>query len=238
MRFVSNIYELTFQFKHVVDKRTKAEASLKFHDITEEILKQSKPSTEFGFCGLRLNLPYQHKVLTFYQHSLCVYFWASLIVSNFVINVVEKEIDPTGTNYTRVWADLDTAFNVMFLFELLINMYAFGGPFRPFWSSWWNVFDFIIVTVGMLLVTNLLGDAFSKLKLLRAFRVFRLFKRIESLNKIIVALVNAIPGVLNGDYNLNFSFGFETILTLFLHSLLTDVHFLLYIRHFSCRAFL
>ena len=31
----------------------------------------------------------------------------------------------------------------------------------------------------------------------RAFRVFRLFKRVESLNKIIVSLGRAVPGVLN-----------------------------------------
>ena len=35
------------------------------------------------------------------------------------------------------------------------------------------------------------------LRLLRAFRVFRLFKRIKSLNKIIVSLGKAIPGVAN-----------------------------------------
>jgi hypothetical protein len=33
--------------------------------------------------------------------------------------------------------------------------------------------------------------------MLRAFRVFRLFKRIKSLNKIMVSLVRAIPGILN-----------------------------------------
>ena len=33
--------------------------------------------------------------------------------------------------------------------------------------------------------------------MLRAFRVFRLFKRIKSLNKIIVSLTNAVPGLIN-----------------------------------------
>merc|ERR1719443_220985 len=35
------------------------------------------------------------------------------------------------------------------------------------------------------------------LRMMRAFRVFRLFKRVHSLNKIIVAIVHAIPGVTN-----------------------------------------
>ena len=38
---------------------------------------------------------------------------------------------------------------------------------------------------------------FAMLKIFRAFRVFRLFKRIKSLNKIIMALLNAIPSVMN-----------------------------------------
>ena len=37
----------------------------------------------------------------------------------------------------------------------------------------------------------------SLLRLMRAFRVFRLFKRVKSLNKIIVSLGKAIPGVMN-----------------------------------------
>ena len=68
-----------------------------------------------------------------------------------------------------------------------------------FFSDAWNVFDFIIVVIGVVLVTGAIppDSPVSKLKLLRAFRVFRLFKRIKSLNQIIVALVKAIPGVAN-----------------------------------------
>merc|ERR1712216_770396 len=33
--------------------------------------------------------------------------------------------------------------------------------------------------------------------MMRAFRVFRLFKRVHSLNKILVTIVHAIPGVAN-----------------------------------------
>lgn len=35
------------------------------------------------------------------------------------------------------------------------------------------------------------------LRMMRAFRVFRLFKRVKSLNKIIVSLAKAVPGVVN-----------------------------------------
>merc|ERR1712137_893869 len=64
-------------------------------------------------------------------------------------------------------------------------------------GSGWNVFDTIIVTVGVLTMVNVLSPPLDKLKLMRAFRVFRLFKRIQSLNSIIVALLKSIPGVIN-----------------------------------------
>lgn len=57
---------------------------------------------------------------------------------------------PTRVNPQR----FELAFNIIFLLELLINMYSLGGPFKPFWSSGWNVFDTIIVTVGVVLMTG------------------------------------------------------------------------------------
>jgi len=87
--------------------------------------------------------------------------------------------------------------NIIFLFELMANMYAYGGPVKQFWASGWNIFDTIIVLVGVLTMVNVLKPPLNKLKLMRAFRVFRLFKRVQSLNKIIVALMNSIPGVVN-----------------------------------------
>jgi len=78
-----------------------------------------------------------------------------------------------------------------------VNMYGYGGPVRQFWRSGWNVFDFVIVSIGVVLMTGIDLGAFNRLKLLRAFRIFRLFKRIKSLNKIISALIKAVPGVFN-----------------------------------------
>lgn len=90
-------------------------------------------------------------------------------------------------------------FNLIFLGELICNLYQYAGPRKRFWRSAWNCFDFFIVTVGVVLMIG--GDALpaplKKLKLLRALRVFRLFKRVKSLNQIIVALIASIPGVTN-----------------------------------------
>jgi hypothetical protein len=85
---------------------------------------------------------------------------------------------------------------VAFTIELGINLYAHW--FKLFWKSGWNIFDAIVVSIGVINTIKLpLPPAFSLLRMMRAFRVFRLFKRVHSLNKIIVAIVHAIPGVCN-----------------------------------------
>ena len=78
-------------------------------------------------------------------------------------------------------------------------MWSCGGPYKKFWASGWNRFDFIVVAVGVLLMTGIVppGSPLGNLKMMRAFRVFRLFKRIKSLNKVVMALIKAIPGVSN-----------------------------------------
>jgi len=139
----------------------------------------------------------QQRVLKFYTHPVIAWGVAVIIVVNFLINIVEKEIDPIASKYPGTWARFELAFNIIFLLELLINMYSLGGPFKPFWSSGWNVFDTIIVTVGVVLMTDTDLGPFNKLKLLRAFRIFRLFKRIKSLNKILVAIAGSLRGVAN-----------------------------------------
>merc|ERR1712137_342596 len=144
-------------------------------------------------------LPCQDQVFYFYNKKIVAFFVAFCIIGNFVVNILEKQIDPNPNSleYKTFWSSADYVFNIIFLIELILNMWSYGGPVRKFWASGWNVFDTIIVTVGILTVVNVLGPPLDKLKLMRAFRVFRLFKRIQSLNNIIVALFKSIPGVIN-----------------------------------------
>ena len=140
-----------------------------------------------------------HRVYTNNWVQLVVAF---VILANFVVNCVEKEVDPFPADlqlHGKLWGDFDTAFNIIFLFEIILNIWGSGGPYKKFWRSGWNVFDFIVVAAGLILMTGAVppDSPLANLKMLRAFRVFRLFKRIESLNKVISALMRAIPGVTN-----------------------------------------
>lgn len=141
-------------------------------------------------------LPHQDTVHKIYNGGLVQVAVACLIGANFLTNIVEKELDPAGTKYSSTFAVFELFYNICFTIELAVNMYAHW--WKPFWASNWNIFDVVVVTIGIVNTINLpLPPAFSMLRMMRAFRVFRLFKRVRSLNKIIVAIVHAVPGVAN-----------------------------------------
>lgn len=132
----------------------------------------------------------------FYANLYIQCFVAFLICANFLTNIVEKQIDPFGRKYTPTFEAFDLVYNVCFTIELFINLYA--NWFFDFWRSGWNIFDAVVVSIGVINMLKLpLPKAFSLLRMMRAFRVFRLFKRVKALNKIIVAIMRAVPGVMN-----------------------------------------
>lgn len=156
---------------------------------------------------------YQPKMDAIYTYPPVEYFVAFLIVANFFISITEKWIDPLAGNmnpanrkYAETWDNIGLMFNILFLIELLANMYAYW--LWDFWCTttdgkkWglnsWNCFDFVVVLIGWLIQMNVqLPGPLKLLRLMRAFRVFRLFKRVKSLNKIIVSLGKAVPGMMN-----------------------------------------
>lgn len=141
-------------------------------------------------------LPHQEKFDKFYNSLYVQVLVAFLIGANFLANVIEKEIDPDGDKHEDVFKALELVFNILFTIELAINMY--GHWFWVFWDSGWNIFDVIVVSIGIINTVKIdLPPALTLLRIMRAFRVFRLFKRVHSLNKIMVAIVHAIPGVAN-----------------------------------------
>merc|ERR1719378_1872029 len=129
---------------------------------------------------------YQIHAAMIYTNLRVQIFVAMLIGGNFMTNIVEKTIDPTGLKYEDTWGGFELFYNVSFTIELGINMYATW--FCRFWTSSWNVFDFVVVSIGLLTTFKVpLPGPFSMLRMMRAFRVFRLFKRVKALNKIMMS---------------------------------------------------
>eukprot|EP00928_Gymnodinium_smaydae_P029380 TRINITY_DN22145_c0_g1_i1.p1 TRINITY_DN22145_c0_g1~~TRINITY_DN22145_c0_g1_i1.p1 ORF type:complete len:418 (-),score=47.22 TRINITY_DN22145_c0_g1_i1:181-1434(-) len=174
---------------------TEIEAGSVEHQVLTDHLVTSgtAPGTDERPTGWRT---YQPHAAAFYNHYYCQIGVACLIGANFFINVIQAQIDPTGLLYAGVFDASELLFNILFLIELIINMYAHW--LCDFWRSSWNVFDFIVVTIGWLFQFDApLPGPMKLLRMMRAFRVFRLFKRIESLRKIMQSLTRAIPGMMN-----------------------------------------
>ena len=67
----------------------------------------------------------QKAVRRAYLNSKVQVFIAGLIMGNFFTNVVEKQIDPWNNVYgADVWYLVETVWNVVFIIELLWNMYG------------------------------------------------------------------------------------------------------------------
>eukprot|EP00240_Pyramimonas_obovata_P003206 CAMPEP_0118957174 /NCGR_PEP_ID=MMETSP1169-20130426/61960_1 /TAXON_ID=36882 /ORGANISM="Pyramimonas obovata, Strain CCMP722" /LENGTH=622 /DNA_ID=CAMNT_0006905229 /DNA_START=394 /DNA_END=2262 /DNA_ORIENTATION=- len=138
---------------------------------------------------------HQMWVRRLYTHRVSEYIVASLIMGNFIANAAEAQV--TSGDQEELFLILEIFFAAAFTVELAINLTAFW--WREFCASAWNWFDTLVVIVSILNVSAS-GDGLpgiGTLRILRAFRVVRLFKRAGSLKKIILAIGDAIPGVMN-----------------------------------------
>lgn len=111
---------------------------------------------------------YQEHAEGIYNSVVVQIVIAILIGGNFFANILEMQIDPGKSKYTGVFEALESFFNVVFLLELLLNMY--GRWCWPFWRSGWNVFDFVVVSIGVLDTAAVpLPGPLNLLRLMRAF---------------------------------------------------------------------
>ena len=144
-------------------------------------------------------LPHNDIVAHLYNLRPVQMFVAAVIVINFIAICLEKEVDPylvDNQHHFPAWFTVDSVCNIVFIIELLFNLY--GSFWRPFVANPWNYLDTLVVLVGACSLLRIeLPSPLDQLKILRAFRILRLFKKVESLNKILVALVRSIPGVMN-----------------------------------------
>jgi len=139
---------------------------------------------------------YQAQARRFYTRTDVELFVAALIAGSFLANVVQLTIDPSREDSEHVFWVLELTFNIAFTIELALNMYAFWC--YEFWHSAWNIFDFVVVGIGLLTTFHVASSGpLNLLRMMRAFRIFRLFKRVKSLKKIMKSLAQAVPGVVN-----------------------------------------
>lgn len=113
------------------------------------------------------------------------------VVAVILLNAVILGLETSPAVMAR-WGSLllvlDKLCLAVFVLELVIKMQAYRGRF---WSSGWNVFDFLVV--GVALVPG--AGPWAVLRSLRVLRVLRLLTVIPSLRKVVAAFLHSIPGL-------------------------------------------
>jgi hypothetical protein len=164
------------------------------HEVLNTVMQMANPRSPGAEPSLLKSprwRPGQHQIKTVYKRDAFQLFIAGTIMSSFVVSILEKEWDPDQVYYPSVWQVLDNVFNSIFLVELLMNIYS--QQLLAFLTSSWNIFDSVVVVVGILSMAKVeLGPA----RAIKVFRVFRLIPRVPSLNELFTNVLLSIPGVI------------------------------------------
>merc|ERR1719233_2058618 len=165
-------------------------------NLQKAIDKEMRNRQEEANKKLKRNLPYQNDIKQFYDRKSIQIFVAFLILLNFLISAINSQLLPKeGRDDIAlfIFEACEWFFAYAFLIELMVNFY--GSYFWEFWTSAWNIFDFVIVVISLLslYMSNLPG--ISVLRLFRAFRVVRLFKRIKTMRKMMESIIKSLPGM-------------------------------------------
>lgn len=113
------------------------------------------------------------------------------ILAVIVFNAVTLGLSTSGVLSSRfgtLFSVLDTAVLAIFVLEMAAKIWAFG---LGFFRRAWNLFDLAIVVISVLPTTGNL----SVLRALRVIRVTRILSTIPQMRAVVVALLNALPGM-------------------------------------------
>lgn len=83
---------------------------------------------------------------------------------------------------------LDHAILTVFTLEIVLLMASRGSKF---FHDPWCIFDFLVVGISLIPVT----ESLSVLRSLRVLRVLRLINKVESMRKVVVGLLSSLPGL-------------------------------------------
>jgi hypothetical protein len=141
---------------------------------------------------MKLRVVYESKVFTSTT--------AIIIICNFLENLAEAEISSIGETpeQANIFLAFDFIFMAFFMIELFMNMYVHW--FWEFWTSLWNIFDLIVVSVSFveMILKAILDNQSVQLNILRTFRVFRvlgLLKKFTHMHKVMVAVLASVQPV-------------------------------------------
>ena len=113
-----------------------------------------------------------------------------IIVALIVINAITLGLEtwePAMEAAGGLLILVDRLLLTVFVCEILVKLYAFGGRF---FRNPWNVFDFLVVGIALV-------PSSGPLTVLRVLRLLRLISMIPRFRFVVESLLRAIPGILS-----------------------------------------
>jgi voltage-gated sodium channel len=142
------------------------------------------------------------------QTTRADFFFGGWIVVNALILAIETDSRTEANEKSIIWFLLDSIFNVVFLVEMMLRMRA---ERRRWIKDVWNLFDAMLVTVGVfdtwiLPLTGMDSDIrfltlirlFRLLRLVRVLRVLRLLRFLKELMLLVQGITSAMRAMVWG----------------------------------------
>ena len=115
----------------------------------------------------------------------------NFIVALILINALLLGLETSGAvmaKYHRPILFVDTVILGVFVLEIVARIAVYK---RAFWRDPWSLFDFSVVAIALIPATG----PFAIIRALRVLRVLRLLTIIPSMQRVVGALISAIPGL-------------------------------------------
>jgi voltage-gated sodium channel len=116
---------------------------------------------------------------------------AAVIVANAIVLGLET-YPGIMAEYEPLLVGLNVSFYLVFVVELALRIASYGRRPQDFFTSGWNVFDFVIIGAAAIPVVR---EQTQLLRLLRLARVVRLIRFLPDARMLILTVVKAIPSV-------------------------------------------
>ena len=125
---------------------------------------------------------------------------ALILVSSLMLAIDSPSVDPKS-KLKEVLDVIDLVFVIIFTIEMVLKVIALGFVGEGgYLRNSWNVLDFLIVVIGILLQATKGNDSLASLKSLRTFRALRpirMASRNEGMKIVVNALFQSIPPISN-----------------------------------------
>ena len=155
------------------------------------ILKKARARFIDHMPGASMIKRIRRRLHEFYDKYTSWGIMASLLVANFIVDIGQAEIQPEpGSQDERLFHAIDTAFTVLYVVDLFINLCAHSP--RAFFRKGWNILDLIIISLSVVSIATDDGSSINTFRAIRAIRAVRLLTGLPRLREIVNALVSSV----------------------------------------------